>query len=271
MSFQLGRMGFHQVLYWLAGTPVHKNPSGGESGVICSLLGIPTSLEDLVADAINLSPIKTSYDLAKYVYGNFGGPLAYFATLFGRAFGRIWFFVGIPILILNILIAPNYFPPWIEGLGLTKWSFGGALFLGYLLSYSMGTMIPAIQKRCNRARLIYERQVAEYGYWFDGFMERHFRYSRRELERAEAIFLQIRDILGNVPVSSSLLLQRKMVLEYQMALLFASMQRYDEALRAVCAAAVWREELRQSNIWEPGEYDITKSQMLFLEGELLYV
>ena len=239
--------------------------------MICSILGIPTSSDDLVAVVAGASPIKSAYDLAKHIYGNFGGPLAYLGTMLGRTLGRLWLLVGIPVFVLDVILAADYLPPWIVAIGLTEWSLSGLLLLGYVLSYVIGALVPAPQKRFNQARLIYERQVIHHGYWFDCFRERSFDYNRRKLERARSIFREIEKALAVTPVNTALLQQRQMVLAYQSALLLASQQSYGEALKAVRRAHAWREKLKDSSIWKPGEYDTTRSQMLFLEGELLYV
>ena len=67
------------------------------------------------------------------------------------------------------------------------------------------------------------------------------------------------------------MIQRKMVLSYQLALLLSGMKEFDAALNFVRDAVEYREKIKKSNILEAGEYETTKSQMFFLEGELLYV
>jgi hypothetical protein len=165
----------------------------------------------------------------------------------------------------------DYLPPWIYLLGLGERSFAAALGLGYLVAYFLGCLVEAPQKTFNRARLIYENQVAAHGYWFDHYLSSTFSYDEQQLARAAAIFTKISAVLDVMPAETSLLLQRKMVHAYQTALLAASQQKYRDSLAAVRAAKGFRERHKDSDIWLPGEYETVKSQMLFLEAELLIV
>ena len=269
--FSIGRVGGPQILYWLSGVPQQKKPTGGEAQTMCSLLGIPTSGDDLIAISTNLTPVKTAYDLAKYIYGNFGAPFAYLGSILGRNFGRLWFFFGIPIFALDVIIAPDYLPQWVTSTGLGKWSFAGVLAIGYFASYSVGSLFEAPQKKFNRARLSYEGEVTKHGYWFDCYLSSSFPYDKNTLKSSYDIFQKIGEILKITPIENPLLIQRKMVLSYQLALLLSSMKDFDAALNFIRNAVEYRETNKKSNIWEAGEYETTKSQMLFLEGELLYV
>lgn len=269
--FSIGRLGGHQILYWLSGMPQQKNPSGGEAQTMCSLIGIPTSGDDLIAISTNLTPVKTAYDLAKYIYGNFGAPFAYLGSILGRNFGRLWFFFGIPIFVLDVIIAPDYLPQWVTSSGFGKWSFAGVLSIGYFASYSVGFLFEAPQRKFNRARLIYEGEVAKHGYWFDCYLSSSFSHDKKSLKKSYDIFQKIEKILKITPIQNPLLIQRKMVLSYQLALLLSGMKEFDAALNFLREAVEYREKTKKSNILEAGEYETTKSQMSFLEGELLYV
>lgn len=269
--FSIGRVGGHQILYWLSGMPQQSTPSGGEVQTICSLLGIPSSGEDLIPISENLTHVKTAYDLAKYIYGNFGAPFAYLGSILGRNFGRLWFFLGIPIFALDVIIAPDYLPQWVTSSGFGESSFVGVLAVGYFASYSVGSLFEAPQKKFNRARLSYESEVAKHGYWFDCYLSSSFTYDKDTLKKSYDIFNKVREILIITPIENPLLIQRKMVLSYQLALLLASIKNFDAALSFIRDAVKYREQIKKSNILEAGEYETTKSQMLFLEGELLYV
>jgi hypothetical protein len=60
-----------------------------------------------------------------------------------------------------------------------------------------------------------------------------------------------------------------MVTQYQRSLLLATIGCYGQALQALAAAQTLKRSLAGSDLWDRDEEQVTESQMLFLEGELI--
>ena len=96
---------------------------------------------------------------------------AYWSTILGPTVGKLWFFIGVPSFVLDMiltLLGYQYYPSWLNQIGLVSTGRRVAVILsGYVFACILGRLNKSRQSEFNRARLLYERVVARKGYWFN--------------------------------------------------------------------------------------------------------
>ena len=206
-----------------------------------------------------------------------GSKIAYISTLFGRRLGKLWLIIGIPSFILSFILSSkgySSYPDWVSKLEIvSKFSFVHIIIGGYVLMYIVGRLISSPNRKFNKARISYERIAVSKGYWFDNWGKKNYldAKSKKTLENVENVFQSILDILlkRNGEYMS---IQRKMTLYYQQALLFCTLGKLDKGLEAINNSQKSMDDLDISEYrWEPYEKDTLKSQLYFLEGEILFL
>jgi len=271
----IGRIGAVQFIHWLSGIPQPESSNKEDVKLLLSSAGIPTSLDDILASMSGLGGLKLFFDIFSYFSRNLRKTVYYFASIFGRFFSKIWVLIGIPAFIFDIVVSRTgheYWPIWINEIGIqNKFQFFIAIVSSYGAAYIIGRMIGSPQRSFNKARIIYERVVADKGYWFDNRnAPQHYIYHKNYLEKAKHIYDRLFSSLEK-QANNDLRFQRIMTLYYQRALLLSTLGEYNKAEHALIQARKYKSKLAGSRIWEPNEELVFESQLLFLEGELAYI
>lgn len=199
---------------------------------------------------------------------------AYGSTILGPSIGKLWFFIGVPAFLLDIVLTHfgyEYYPSWLNQIGLVSTGRRIAVILSrYVFAYILGRLSESRQSSFNRARLLYERVVANKGYWFDHKDNRGYYDdpdARPVLEQAEALYKKVLSELEQGRGSQFMASQNLMILHYQRALLYCTLGQFPTAKNAIAKARELKAKIPSSQ-WEPNEEQTFESQLLFLEGEI---
>ncbi len=276
--FRVGRFGKVQILTWWRSTPPPRRLSAEDYKKIGDVVGIPTSLSDFL---LSLTPIGWMKTFGSGLSLLSRSPdLAFAAAIIGLGglFGRLWYMAALLLLSLNVVVRQEgieYWPQWMTAIRVTPLT--GILYViaGYLAAYISGRLIGSPRRRFDTARASYDRVVSQKGYWFDNRGEAaHYQDSVVVLRHALRTFDRVLSDLGGEPAPldephRELARQQAMVTQYQRSLLLATIGRYGQALQALAAAQTLKRSLAGSDLWDRDEEQVTESQMLFLEGELI--
>lgn len=152
---------------------------------------------------------------------------------------------------------------------------------GYLSAYLLGKLLGSPQRSFNQLRLSYEGVILRQGYWFDHRGDAdHYRNSMETLLATLDGYDQILSELVR-SLGSAISYQQAMTVQYQRALLLATISRYDDARRALLEAQNYEESLsskdasllgsKDASLLAANEARVMKAKMLFLDGELSIV
>ena len=272
--YRIGRVGLVQFFYWLSGSPPLNIDSNADKELLLDAIGIPSSTTGLLASIFGLGNVNSFITLYSYFLKNIGHRLFYFSTLFGKIFSRLWIILGVPSIILAIIVSrteDDYFPKWLNDIGITtQMQFFMIILLLYFFAYFIGRLLGSPQRKFNKARIEYERIVASAGYWFDYHnSEKHFYKFKSSLEKINASYSEILSSLNLNHLEMNT--QQLMILHYQRALLLATLNDYQGALKALKLSQRLKESLGNSDVWDYNEQLVFESQLLFLQGELVFL
>ena len=272
--FQIGRVGAIQFFHWLSGVPPSIASGADNAKLALGSAGIPTSFTDILASMSGLSGLKSFTDIYSYFSRNLRETVSYFSSIFGRALSKLWIFIGIPAFILSVVTSRTgheYWPTWLNEVGIqSQLQFIIAIVSSYIAAYVIGRLIGSPQRDFNKARILYEGVVAREGYWFDHRnAPKHYAQYESSLSHARDMYDRLASSLKRA--NDEMSRQRFMILHYQRALLLSTLGDYKEAELAIEQSRKYKLMLNDSRIWEPQEESVFESQLLFLEGELVYV
>jgi hypothetical protein len=208
-----------------------------------------------------------------------GGVFAYLSTIFGPLLSKLWLFLGLPAVVLDVLLTLSGHgystTQWFHDVGLGGTTQGvGVILAACVAAYLLGRMFGSRQRDFNNARLLYDRVVATKGYWFDHRANSsHYAEARvrAALQTSERLYGRILEDLTRGQGPQFMAKQNQMILHYQRALLYCTLGQHTSAKEAINRARQVKRALPPSFQWEPQEEEAFESQILFLEGEIAFV
>ncbi len=271
--FRVGRFGTDQVGHLidstLAAAPeVTSEDLKGAAGVAT---GLPTSIPDFL---LWLTPIGWLMGVRScIILFNRSPSYALSVALIGGFIGKLWYTVSIPLFALEIGLGTHarYWPQWFTANHVTN---GRALLYVTILwlgAYVLGRSFGSSARTYNSALASYKRTCRPLGDWFDNRGDAtHYQQCTKSLLRVLAKFDKVLAELGEHP-ATELGQQRVMMVQYQRAVLLATLARYDQALEALQESRRLKALIEGSPHLSPDEDQRMESSLLFVEGELLAV
>lgn len=235
-----------------------------------TVAGVPTSLADFAFSGTPVAPLQAAATAMRFLAPPPSAVRMAVVSMGGVA-SRIFFFGALPFLALEIGLQVNgvkYAPHWITKQHLTGFNALAAAVMVCVFAYLLGKSIPSPTRDFNDARISYEHIRDEFGYWFDNRDDpSHYRKCMEQLALTLKTFERQLKRIGRDP-GGRISRQRGMVLEYQRALVLATLALYDRAFEALREAQRLRMLLGSSEAAKPGADQGIESLLLFLEGEL---
>ena len=269
--FKVGRFGTDQVGHLIQATPV-PNFTNEDGKRVVGAIGLPTSIPDFL---LSLTPIGWLMGLRSCIVLLARNPSYAFARdLIGGFIGKLWYTVSIPLLALAIVLRNDgvkYWPQWLTANHVTNLRallYTTVLWLG---AYIIGKLFGSPVRTYNSALASYKSICGPLGDWFDNRGDAtHYQQCTKSLLRVLAKFDKVLAELGEHP-ATELGQQRVMMVQYQRAVLLATLARYDQALEALQESRRLKALIEGSPHLSRDKEQKMESSLLFVEGELLAV